>query len=109
MTPIDDSHTVIDLIVRVGLPAVLVTGSYLGALSHTLTALFALRGHGVRVQGIVVSESVASVGLTETVESIRCFAGRRGGFLRASWIVGDDQEKWTAAPPLTGLCDFDQA
>ncbi len=32
----------IDLIVRVGLPAVLVTGSYLGALSHTLTALFAL-------------------------------------------------------------------
>ncbi len=39
MAPIDEKHTVLDLIVRLGHPAVLVTGSYLGAISHTLTAL----------------------------------------------------------------------
>jgi dethiobiotin synthetase len=109
MTPIDDSHTVIDLIVRVGLPAVLVTGSYLGALSHTLTALFALRGNGVRVQGIVVSESVASAGLTETIDSLRCFAVDQVAFYGIPWLAGDDQQKWAAAPLLTGLCDFHQS
>ncbi len=46
MAPIDDAHTGLDLIARLGHPVILVTGSYLGALSHTLTALAALRGRG---------------------------------------------------------------
>ena len=39
MVPLDESHTVIDWIAAVASPTVLVTGSYLGAISHTLTAL----------------------------------------------------------------------
>jgi len=109
MTPLDATHTVLDLIVRVGIPAVLVTGSYLGALSHTLTALFALRVSGVPVQGIVVSESVESAGFTETVESLRGFAGGEMSVHALSRLAGDDPEKWSAAPSLTGLCDIHQS
>ena len=49
------------------------TGTYLGALSHTLTALAALRERAVPLRGIVVSESADSVGLAETVEGLRDF------------------------------------
>ena len=44
MVPLDDdSHTVLDLMADLALPVVLVAGSYLGSLSHTLTALSVLR------------------------------------------------------------------
>jgi len=57
MVPLDDRHTVLDLIVAVGIPTVLVGGSYLGSLSHTLTAYEALKGRGVPVDSIIVSET----------------------------------------------------
>lgn len=57
MAPLDDAHTVLDWIAALGAPAVLVTGSYLGALSHTLTAAAALAARGCRLAVVVVSES----------------------------------------------------
>jgi dethiobiotin synthetase len=109
MTPLDETHTIVDLIARLGHPAVLVTGSYLGALSHTLTALFALRGNGIQVNGIVVSESVESAGLTETVDSLHHFAGGDVSVHALPRLAGDCQEKWSAAPSLLGLCDIHQS
>ena len=44
-------------IAALGAPALLVVGSYLGTLSHSLTAATALRSGGVRIAGVVVSES----------------------------------------------------
>jgi dethiobiotin synthetase len=68
MAPIDDMHTVLDWIQRVGMPALLVVGSYLGAFSHTLTALEAIRIRNIRLAAIVVSESLEpSLTLDETV------------------------------------------
>ena len=43
MVPLDRRHTVLDWIAALGAPALLVTGSYLGTLSHTLTAVGMLR------------------------------------------------------------------
>ena len=77
MSPIDDAHTNLDLMARLGHPVILVTGSYLGALSHTLTALAALRARDVVIRGIVVSESERDVGLTDTVESPSSICRRR--------------------------------
>ncbi len=71
MSPIDDSHTVLDLIAGLGHPAVLVTGSYLGAISHTLTAICALKSRGVPIQGVLVSESPRCAGLLEVLVSLR--------------------------------------
>jgi dethiobiotin synthetase len=57
MVPLDERHTVLDWIAALGAPALLVVGSYLGTLSHTLTSVSALRQRGVALAGIVISES----------------------------------------------------
>jgi dethiobiotin synthetase len=105
MAPIDQQHTVLDLIVGLGYPVILVTGSYLGAISHTLTALYALRGHGARTAGVVVSESEPSAGLVDTAGSLRQFVGDPGSVYALPRLAGSDEEKWSAAPALTGLCN----
>ena len=57
MVPLDGEHTVLDWIAALQVPALLVVGSYLGTLSHSLTAAAALHTRGVPIAGIVVSES----------------------------------------------------
>lgn len=76
MVPLDDRHTVRDWIAASRLPAVLVTGSYLGSLSHTLTALCALQQVDVQVTAIVVNESPdSSVSLDATTAALARHAG----------------------------------
>lgn len=58
MSPVTDEATGLDWLKALGLPALLVSGSYLGSISHTLTAAETLRAHAVRLAGIVVSESL---------------------------------------------------
>lgn len=71
MVPLDARHTVRDWIAVLQIPAVLVCGNYLGALSHTLTALAALREVGVVLAHIVVNESAeSSVSLDGTLASL---------------------------------------
>jgi len=71
MVPLDGRHTVRDWIAASGLPCVLVTGSYLGSLSHALTALAALLEVGAGISAIAVNESPDSpVSLDATLESL---------------------------------------
>jgi dethiobiotin synthetase len=104
MAPIDNAHTGLDLMAMLGHPVILVTGTYLGTLSHTLTALVALRGRGLATRGIVVSESDQSAGLTETVESLAQFAGADIPVYPLPRLSGSNEEKWRSAPDLTDLC-----
>jgi dethiobiotin synthetase len=74
MVPLDDSRTVVDWMAELNIPALLVTGTYLGSLSHTLTSRDALRRRGVRIRMIVVNESAHStVPLDETLATIQRF------------------------------------
>jgi dethiobiotin synthetase len=74
MVPLDAEHTVLDWIAALGAPALLVVGSYLGTLSHSLTALAALRQRGITTAGIVVSESEEQpVPPAETVATLARF------------------------------------
>lgn len=76
MVPLDAEHTVRDWIAASDLPCVLVAGSYLGSLSHTLTALEALQKVGAGVTAIVVNESRESpVSLAETMVTLRHHVG----------------------------------
>ena len=71
MVPLNETHTVRDWIAASGFPCVLVTGSYLGSLSHALTALVALQGVGASVTAIVVNETPGSpVALDVTTKSL---------------------------------------
>jgi dethiobiotin synthetase len=75
MTPLNDEHTVLDWMLALRLPLVLVAGSYLGTISHTLTALDTLLRRELSVLTIVVNETEgSSVPLDETVAAIRRFA-----------------------------------
>jgi dethiobiotin synthetase len=71
MVPLGGQETVRDLIAELEVPAVLVAGSYLGAISHALTALESLTTRNIPVRAIVISESAAApVPLAETCAAI---------------------------------------
>ncbi len=74
MVPLGDRHTVLDWMAALGLPVLLVAGSYLGTISHTLSALDVLARRGLRVAALVVSETPGStVGLESTIATLRRF------------------------------------
>ena len=75
MSPIDPDHTMLDWMSALGLPLVLVAGSYLGTISHTLTALDVLARRELVVAALVISETAGSpVRLDETRAAIARFA-----------------------------------
>jgi dethiobiotin synthetase len=79
MVPLDARHTVLDWIAALGAPALLVVGSYLGTLSHSLTAAAALRERGVPLLGVVVSESIEQpVAAHETAATLARFVAPAG-------------------------------
>lgn len=107
MSPLCDDGTCLDLIAWLGEPAVLVTGTYLGAISHTLTALEVLRDREIRVRGIVVSESAESAGLEETIEILREFEDNDTPIYPLPRLAGRPGEPWYGAPSLLDLCEDD--
>ena len=75
MSPMTSDGLNLDLIKILGCPVILVTGSYLGALNHALTALEALKAHKVDVKTVVLNESAGStVQFEATLDSLRRFA-----------------------------------
>jgi dethiobiotin synthetase len=74
MVPLDGRHTVLDWIAELRLPLIVVTGSYLGTISHTLTALEVLAQRNLRVMALIVNESPGDIPLNETMASIARFA-----------------------------------
>jgi dethiobiotin synthetase len=74
MVPLTKTHTVLDWIAELGIPSIVVVGSYLGTLSHTLTAVAALHARNIPIHGIIISESPDnSIPLTETANSLSRF------------------------------------
>ncbi|MGH6850753.1 MAG: dethiobiotin synthase [Methylocella sp.] len=57
MVPLDERHTVLDLMIALNQPLIVVAGSYLGTLSHVLSAQDVILRHGLDLRAIVVSES----------------------------------------------------
>ncbi len=107
MSPIAKDGTCLDLAERLGDPAILVTGTYLGALSHTLTALVAMRDRGLAVRGIVVSQSVEDAGLAATVEGLRDYGAGDVPIHPLPRLDGDPETRCRTAPPLAWICEAD--
>ncbi len=74
LVPLAEDFRVADWIAALGVPALLVLDSALGALSHGFAAFEALRTRAIPVAGVVVSESpVQPVPLEETVAAFARF------------------------------------
>ena len=74
MSPIGRDFTNLDLIAALDVRVVLVAGTYLGTISHTLTACAALSARGRTPWAIVLSESDdGPVSPSETAQSIGRF------------------------------------
>ena len=74
MSPIAEDATNLDLADNLRCPVLLVTGSYLGAVSHTLTAIEVIRARGLDLAAIVVSESEAAPPVIEITGALAAFA-----------------------------------
>jgi dethiobiotin synthetase len=74
MSPIAESATNLDLLCELQAPAIVVSGSYLGAISHVLTALETLWARGVPIAAVAVSESEDAPPLTEITDALATFA-----------------------------------
>ena len=73
MSPMTDEATNLDLMAALGLPVLLVAGSYLGTASHLLTALEVVRARGLIIAAIVVSESLDAPDLDQTLALLCAF------------------------------------
>ena len=56
MTPINKNFTFLDLAEDLQLPILLVTSNYLGAISHTLCCLEAIKNKNLKISKIIVNE-----------------------------------------------------
>jgi len=75
MVPLDEHRTVLDLISVLRIPIILVAGTYVGTISHTLTSLEVLVRRNLDVAVVVVSESAGSAAsLGDTVATVQRYA-----------------------------------
>lgn len=99
MSPLAEGTTNLDLIADLNVPTLLVAGSYLGAVSHTLTALAVLEGRGLPVAALVISESGGDAPPTsEMTHALRLFAPA------LPVIVAHRDQQWSA-DALAALLD----
>ncbi len=74
MVPLDEHRTILDVMMALRVPLILVTGSYRGTISHTLTALDSLFRRDLNVLATIVNETPgSSIPLGDAVASIGRF------------------------------------
>lgn len=104
MSPLNHRHTMLDVMEALAWPTIVVGGSYLGAISHTLTALEALQARRVKVAALVLSESDRStVSLQDTADALEKFIPAHIPVVKLPRLHGKD-ELWRLAPPLSWIC-----
>lgn len=102
--PLSDTATVMDWMAALKLPALVVLGSYLGAVSHGLTAVAAIRARDVPIAGIIVDESPESpVDLAETVDTFVRFLPDEAILSVPRVPLGP--RPWEKVPDLTALVE----
>jgi dethiobiotin synthetase len=70
MSPLDDKLTMLDFAQALRAPVLLVGGSYLGTISHTLTAVEVIRAARLELSAVIVNESEQGPSLRDAVDEI---------------------------------------
>jgi dethiobiotin synthetase len=104
MVPLNNQYTVLDWMKALGYPIMLVTGSYLGALSHTLTAIEVLINEGLTIQSLLVSQSEDGVSLDDTVQTLKQFTPD-SLIIESIPRLANRDEPWKHVKNLTHILD----
>lgn len=103
--PLTATHTTADWMQALGWPVILVCGTYLGAISHTLSALEILKNRNIPVKALVISESEsASVTMDETASMLELFVPPAIPVIKILRQPAHPQS-WKQWPPLSWICD----
>lgn len=106
MAPLNFDESVLDWVKSLNIPVILVVGSYLGAISHALTANEVLLANNIEVRSVVISESEdKEVPSHETYSSLTHFiAPERLHFLKR--VVSSNKGfEWKDAPSLVHILE----
>jgi len=95
MVPLDGRHTYRDLIRELNIPVILVCGSYLGSISHTLTAIEALRDSDIHA--IVINQTQNGVDIDNVKNTLGNFTDAK--IFTIPYIKCDDP--WQSMPDIT--------
>ncbi|WP_417464197.1 dethiobiotin synthase [Kordiimonas sp.] len=99
--PLVGDKLVADWIKDLGLESLLVVGSYLGTISHTIATLEAMTARGLPVRAIVISESGGdNPDLAKTTEEIERLTGLRVAVIPR---LSSAFAPWASAPDLAHL------
>ncbi len=108
MVPLTEKKTVLDWTQALNYPVILVVGSYLGSLNHSLTSAMALERSGVKIAGVVVSESIHQpVPMADTIQTLSRFLPHVP-ILALPRLAGG-LEAWQEAPDLVTPLFFTEA
>jgi len=76
MTPITEEKTFLDLAIALKIPVILLSANYLGAISHTLTAVAALKAKKIVLKKIILNENFSSRTKTkDLISTLQNFSG----------------------------------
>jgi dethiobiotin synthetase len=102
LVPLTKTATSADWMAELGFPAIVVVGSYLGSLSHTLATVAAMEAQRIPIAAVIVSESAMSPApLAETVETLRRFLPRLPLIPLPRLAPGP--RAWRSTPDLTPM------
>lgn len=73
IVPINSTKTVLDWIKALEIEVIIVVGSYLGSISHSLTAIKSLQTEGIKIHKVIVNQSPNGIDLQDTINSLRNF------------------------------------
>ena len=73
MVPINNEKTILDLMQVLNYPVILVVGSYLGSISHSLTAINCLEARNLNIHKIIISQSIDGIDCEDTKKTIANF------------------------------------
>lgn len=102
MSPLTHDKTFLDLMKALNIPVMLICGSYLGSISHTLTAVQTLEHHNIPIKHIIISESEGSnTSLADTSETLTHLLKRPVVYLPR--LMKPQARFWTALLDITNI------
>ena len=105
MVPLNNEHTVLDWMVALQWPVILVAGTYLGSISHTLTCIEVLKQRGLNIHCIILSESYDnSVSLVDTSKTLEKFIPESMLLIKIP-RMDRSEDLWKTTPSIDWVCE----